>query len=45
MDNVALSIVGRFGILENPRIGPAKRYELLDIIVITLCGVIFGADN
>ena len=45
MDNVALSIVERFGILENPRIGPAERYELLDIIVITLCGVICGADN
>ena len=38
MDNVALSIVERFGILENPRIGPAESYELLDIIVITLWG-------
>ena len=45
MDNVPLSIAERFGMLEGPRTGHAKSYELLDIIVITLCGVIFGADN
>ena len=42
---VALSIVERFGILEDPRTGPARRHELLDIIVITLCAVICGADH
>ena len=42
---VALSIAERFGILEDPRTGPARRHELLDIIVITLCAVICGADH
>ncbi|MCY4558900.1 MAG: ISAs1 family transposase [Chloroflexi bacterium] len=45
MDNVPLSIAERSGILEDPRTGHAKRHELLDIIVITLCAVICGADN
>ena len=45
MDNVPLSIAERFGILEDPRTGHARRHELLDIIVITLCAVICGADN
>ena len=45
MDEVPLSIVERFGILEDPRTGHARRHELLDIIVITLCAVICGADN
>ena len=45
MDNVPLSMVERFAILEDPRTGYAKRHELLDIIVITLCAGICGADN
>ena len=45
MDNVPLSIMERFEILEDPRTGPARRHELRDIIVITLCAVICGADN
>ncbi len=45
MDNIPLSIVERFGILEDPRTGHARKHELLDIIVITLCAVICGADN
>ena len=45
MDDVALAMVERFGMLEDPRTGPARRHELLDIIVITLCAVICGADN
>ena len=45
MDNVPLSIMERFEILEDPRTGHARRHELLDIIVITLCAVICGADN
>ena len=45
MDNVPLSIRERFQILEDPRTGHARRHELLDIIVITLCAVICGADN
>ena len=30
---------------EDPRTGPARRHELLDIIVITLCAVSCGADH
>ena len=45
MDDVPLAIVERFGVLEDPRTGHARRHELLDIIVITLCAVICGADN
>ncbi len=45
MDNVPLSIMERFEILEDPRTGHARRHELRDIIVITLCAVICGADN
>ena len=45
MDNVPLSIAERFGILEDPRTGHTRRHELLDIIVITLCAMICGADN
>lgn len=45
MDDIALAIVERFAMLEDPRTGHARRHELLDIIVITLCAVICGADN
>ena len=45
MDDIPLSIMERFAILEDPRTGHAIRHELLDIIVITLCAVICGADN
>ena len=45
MDDAALTMVERFGMLEDPRTGHAIRHELLDIIVITLCAVICGADN
>ena len=34
-----------FGDLKDPRIDRAKRHELLDIIVITLCAVVCRADN
>ena len=38
-------IAEHFGVLNDPRIDRAKRHELLDIIVITICAVICGADN
>ena len=38
-------MIERFEGLEDPRVGRAKRHELLDIIVITICAVICGADN
>ena len=31
--------------LEDPRIGRAKRHELIDIIGVTICAVVCGADN
>ena len=45
MADVPLSIVERFAALEGSRTGNAKRHQLPDIIVITLCAVICGADN
>jgi hypothetical protein len=38
-------MIEHFEGLEDPRVDRAKRHELLDIIVITICGVICGADN
>ena len=43
LDNVPLSMVERFAILEDQRAGYAKRHELVDIIVITLYAVICSA--
>ena len=40
-----IPIAEHFRDLEDPRRGRAKRHELLDIIVITLCAVVCGADN
>lgn len=34
-----------FNELEDPRMDRAKRHSLYDILVITICGVICGADN
>ena len=38
-------VVEHFAGLVDPRAERAKRHELLDIIFITICGVICGADN
>ena len=38
-------MIEHFEGLEDPRVDRAKRHELLYIIVITICGVICGADN
>ena len=38
-------LLSHFESLEDPRIDRGKRHTLLDIIGITLCGVICGADN
>ncbi len=45
LEDGLIPIAEHFGELEDPRNGRAKRHELLDIIVITLCAVICGADN
>jgi hypothetical protein len=34
-----------FGALPDPRVERTKKHKLLDIIAITICGVISGADN
>jgi predicted transposase YbfD/YdcC len=39
------SIVERFSTLKDPRIQLKTRHRLIDIIVITLCAVICGADD
>ena len=44
-DNVRLSIMEHFQMLDDPRTGHARWHQLLDIIVITRCAVICDADN
>jgi predicted transposase YbfD/YdcC len=39
------SIVAHFQALEDPRVSPATRHQLLDIVVIALCAVVCGADT
>lgn len=39
------SILAHFRDLEDPRISPATRHRLLDIVAIALCAVICGADT
>jgi len=39
------SVFSYFERIEDPRIERSKRHSLLDIIGITLCGVVCGADN
>ena len=39
------SVLEHFQHLDDPRISPATRHELLDIVAIALCGVICGADS
>lgn len=39
------SILHHFSDIEDPRVNRQKKHELQDILFITLCGVISGADN
>jgi predicted transposase YbfD/YdcC len=41
----SLSIVGHFRDLKDPRINRTKRHLLLDIIVLSICAVISGAEG
>ena len=43
--NLAASINKHFANLEDPKIDRTKLHKLLDILVITICAVICGADN
>ena len=45
MATSATSIQRYFARLRDPRLNRRKRHLLIDIIVITLCGVICGADD
>lgn len=42
---MALLIAEHFCDLPDPRVGPAQRHDLLDILVIALCALICGADT
>ncbi|GGA55082.1 hypothetical protein CYANOKiyG1_75580 [Okeania sp. KiyG1] len=39
------SIYDYFSELEDPRVDRTKRHQLIDIITITICAVICGADT
>lgn len=39
------SLVTHFALLEDPRLPRTRKHELLDIIAITICAVICGADS
>jgi predicted transposase YbfD/YdcC len=39
------SILAHFQELDDPRVSPATRHQLLDIVAIALCAVICGADS
>jgi predicted transposase YbfD/YdcC len=39
------SIVAHFAHLEDPRVSPATRHQLLDIVAIAICAVVCGADT
>ena len=39
------SIIDHFSLLRDPRILLKTRHKLIDIIVITICAVIAGADD
>ena len=42
---MALSLQEAFSSLEDPRIERHKRHQLLDIIILTICAVISGAEG
>jgi len=42
---MALSLQEAFSSLEDPRVKRHKRHMLIDIIVLTICAVISGADG
>jgi predicted transposase YbfD/YdcC len=39
------SVLTHFRVLDDPRLERTRRHELLDIVAITLCAVICGADS
>lgn len=45
LGRTSLSIIDYFTELEDPRIERHKRHSLIDIIVLTVCAVISGAET
>ena len=45
VDAIGAPLVEYFQALDDPRIDRIKRHHLLDIVSITICGTICGADN
>ena len=43
--NESSSLLSQFASLEDPRLEYLVEHELLDIIALTICGVICGADS
>ena len=43
--HLALSLQEAFSSMEDPRIERHKKHQLLDIIILTICGVISGAEG
>jgi hypothetical protein len=43
--NLTPSIVHHFSSIEDPRLDRRKKHDLSDILFITICAVICGADN
>ena len=41
----AITIAEHFADLEDPRVDRTKLHKLLDIIIIAICGAIYGADT
>ena len=44
-DSTATSLIELFSELEDPRIDRTKRHRLIDVVVIAICGIIYGADS
>jgi hypothetical protein len=40
-----LSVLAHFQELDDPRVGPATRHQLLGIVAVAVCAVICGADT
>src|ERR1700676_1889135 len=44
-ESLVPTLLAPFAILEDPRLDRTKRYNLLDIIFISLCAVVSGAND
>ena len=45
MPSSSRNLKDHFGQLSDPRFGPAKRHELLDILMIAVCAMLCGAES